>query len=258
MTEPIQMIRPVYRFYQWVWTGLDWLFPPQCGGCGRDGSRWCSDCQKNTQILPLSVCQVCGRVMQTAALCQTCRNIKPPYTALRSWALYTGPLRSAIHRLKYEGDISLGDILARPMLSLLQNTQWIVDMIVPVPIGSSRKTGRGYNQAALLALPLALGLGIAYRNRVLNRTRDTRSQVGLTVIERRANVAGAFRAVQGYVEGKNVLVVDDVMTSGATIEACAKALIEAGANKVYGVTLAQAMYNSKSEELEIEKSNTAL
>jgi ComF family protein len=156
-------------------------------------------------------------------------------------------LRKAVHRLKYEGDISLADILARPMLSLLRELKWTIDILVPVPTSESRRAERGYNQAALLAYPLALGSGIPYRSRALYKVRQTDTQVGLNFPQRRANVAGAFLARAEHVGGRRVLVVDDIMTSGATIEECSKALKDAGAAQVFGLTLAQAGLDLSAE-----------
>jgi competence protein ComFC len=153
-------------------------------------------------------------------------------------------LRNALHRLKYERDIALGETLARPLITLLQDLNWEVDFVTAVPAGIARRAERGYNQASLLALPLALGSGLPYHSRVLSKKSGTPSQVGLSLAERRANVAGAFQArpdkIQG-IQGKRVLVVDDVTTSGATMEACAAALSKAGASRVYGLTLARAL-----------------
>jgi predicted amidophosphoribosyltransferase len=134
----------------------------------------------------------------------------------------------------------LGEILARPLIELLKNQDWIIDLIVPVPLGVARLKERGYNQSALLTRPIALAQGISHRPRALTRTRETRSQVGLTFYERRENVAGAFLADSWLVKDCHALVVDDVATSSATLDACAVALIEAGAQKVYGLTLARA------------------
>jgi ComF family protein len=158
---------------------------------------------------------------------------------LRSWAVFEGPIRNALHRLKYKGDIALGEVLARPLVGLFKDMGWAVDLVAPVPLGVARKAERGYNQATLLAQPFALGSRLVFRPEALVKTRDTRTQVGLSAPERRTNVAGAFRANPKVVKNKLVVVVDDVTTSGATIEACAQALLEAGARQVYGLTLAR-------------------
>ena len=237
------MVRPVYRLYQIAWAGLDLLFPPLCGGCGKAGTRWCSDCQINTQVIPESICKICGRVLEKHTICAVCRKLQPSYNAARSWAVFDGPLRKAIHHLKYGGDMSLADILARPMLSLLGYQNWKIDIVVPVPISRTRKETRGFNQAALLALPIALGANYPFQSRALMKTRETETQVGLSLEQRRANVAGAFKAIKQHTLQKRVLVVDDVMTSGATMEMCASALLEAGASCVYGLTLAQAGFH---------------
>jgi ComF family protein len=137
--------------------------------------------------------------------------------------------------------VALGEILARPMIDCLSQTIWKVDMVVPVPISLSRRAERGYNQAALLARPISLRFGLKYCPQALIKSRETRSQVGLTVEERQSNVHGAFVAGKRIVEGKNILVVDDVTTSGATLNACGQALQMAGANEVYCLTLARAL-----------------
>lgn len=233
--------RWVYRAYQWFWTAVDWLYPPVCGGCGARGRRWCAGCEgKVRRILP-PVCAVCGEPQTSEGVCGRCREEPPPYRALRSWAVYGEGLRRAIHRLKYGGDLALGDTLSRPLMELLRLLNWQVDLVAPVPIGLARLTERGYNQAALLARPIAWGLGWAYCPGGLYRRRETRSQVGLSLAERRENVREAFGARPEQVRGRSVLVVDDVTTSGATLQACARALLEAGAAQVYGLTLARAV-----------------
>jgi len=242
MSEPGNVTRPAYRLYQLAWAGLDWLYPPYYGGCGARGSRWCSSCQQNTRMILGPLCQRCGQPVSNTGptICRDCKNRSFHLTALRSWAQFSGPLQNAIHRLKYKGDLALGDILARPLIDLLQVNCWEVDLVIPVPVGVARQAQRGYNQAALLALPVALGLNLAYRPKAMEKIRDTRSQVGLSFAERRENVKGAFRARAEQVREKRVLLVDDVTTSGATLNACAKALFDAGANHVFGITLARA------------------
>jgi competence protein ComFC len=153
-------------------------------------------------------------------------------------------MRRAVHQLKYHRDIGLADALAGSMISLYEETNWGIDLIVPVPLSIARLAERGYNQSVLIARPLALGVKLVYRSNALERTRDTRSQVDLNAKERKENVAGAFRARSRFVQNKRVLVVDDVATSGATLDACAVALLEEGALEVFGLTLARATYSS--------------
>lgn len=231
---------PAYRLYRSFWAGIDWLYPPHCGGCGEAGSRWCPDCQAKVQVLKPPLCQLCGTRVERAGLCRRCRLEKPAFEGLRSWAIFGGPIRNAIHRLKYQGDIALGEILARSMIHCLEGLGWAVDLVLPVPLSRARQAERGYNQAALLARPLALASGLRYKPRALKRSRETRSQVGLSVEQRRQNVAGAFLSNPREVLGQKVLLIDDVATSGATIEACSQSLRAAGAAAVYALTLARA------------------
>ena len=233
--------RPAYRFYQLIWNSLDWLYPPRCGGCGKSGSRWCPTCQQTTLRIIPPVCPRCGQSMTRAELCRKCRQTAPQFHALRSWGVFDGPLRNAIHRLKYRRDVALGEALARPLIELLETVDWSVDLATPVPLGVARQAERGYNQSALLAKLLALGCNLDYNPRSLRKTRDTPSQGGLSVEQRWANVAGSFEAIPKDAAGKHVLVVDDVTTSGATLSACAEALLSAGASWVYALTLARAV-----------------
>jgi len=134
----------------------------------------------------------------------------------------------------------LGEALASELIDLLESLNWKVEMVIPVPLGKHRHNERGYNQAATLALPLAYAKGLAYKPSALERRQETASQVNLTKEQRAKNVQGAFWADATLVAGKNILVVDDVTTTGATMDACAQALINAGAICVYGITLARA------------------
>ncbi len=232
-----------YRAYQLVWEALDWLYPPTCGGCGSFGLRWCRDCDQLTHEVEPPFCLLCGNPINHGETCPKCLERQPSFAALRSFTVYSGPIRQAIHRLKYRRDVGLGEALARPMIASLKKLNWSLDVITSVPLGLVRFEERGYNQATLLARPVALCLHIPYSSRVLTRTRETRSQVGLTVDERRENMVDAFRADHGLIKGKSVLVVDDVATSGATLNECASALLDSGASKVYCFTLARAVYS---------------
>jgi ComF family protein len=184
---------------------------------------------------------VCGDFQAQDQLCQQCSKLLPHYKSLRSWATFEGTLREAIHKFKYERDLTLGDLFARPMIELVNKMNWQIGLVTPVPLSQMRFAERGYNQSAFLARPIALGIKSPYSSKALKRDRDTQAQVGLNAEERRNNVADAFSAETGLVFQKNVLVVDDVTTTGSTIDACAAALIQAGAKNVYGLTLARAV-----------------
>ncbi len=153
-----------------------------------------------------------------------------------------GAVRKAVHQLKYHRDLALAETLAGALLLLVREMEWRVDVVLPVPLGKARHRERGYNQAALLAFPLALGLGVPYAGGALVRTRETRSQVNLSAEARRRNVAGAFGVARpAAVAGKAVLLVDDVMTTGATLDAASAALKSSGARRVFAVTVARAV-----------------
>ena len=234
------MERRAYRLYRALWSSLDLLYPPCCGGCGRAGSRWCVDCQATASLIRPPYCRVCGQLLDQPGVCRICLTNRPAFSALRSWAVHAGPVRNALIKLKYQRDMSLGDLLARQLIQILDKTDWQVDLVIPVPLGVARLRERGYNQASLIARPLALGSGIPYSSRVLMRTRETRSQVGLSIEERRENVHAAFVALWTEVVGQSILVVDDVATSGATLDACAEAILTAGGKTVFGLTVSRA------------------
>jgi ComF family protein len=159
---------------------------------------------------------------------------------LRSWAFYQGPVREAIRRIKYRRDVSLAVVFSEPLNELVSRLNWHVDAIIPVPLGVARLQERGYNQAVLIARPLALRIGKPCLSKGLIRVRETRSQVGLSYYQRQENVAAAFRGVEKFVSNLQVLVIDDVATSSATLNACAQALLNAGSREVRCLTLARA------------------
>ncbi|HJW90385.1 MAG TPA: ComF family protein [Anaerolineales bacterium] len=232
--------RVVYRLYRNLWATLDLLYPPDCAGCRTPRARWCSECQGKVQVIKPPLCERCGQPLESGRLCVPCQGTTLPcFTAVRSWALFEGPVRQAVHRLKYFRDVSIGLLLAQPLIACLRAQAWQVDLVVPVPLGVARLKERGYNQSGLIARPLGLACGIKYSPPALRRVRETCSQVGLTHAQRRENVRGAFQALSRRVADKSVLIVDDVATSSATLDACAQACLEAGALRVFGLTLAR-------------------
>ncbi len=230
-----------FHLYRLFWVGVDFLYPPLCGGCSKKGVRWCSDCRKNIMPIPEPKCDICGLPQAKNGTCFSCQQTPPFYKALRSWAVFEGPIRKALHKMKYKQDLGLGDSLAVEMFSYVKELNWRVDVVVPVPLGKERMKERGYNQVSLFALPLALAMGWKYSARALKRARETVSQVGLSAEERENNVRSAFVANRNKVVGKTVLVVDDVSTTGATLNSCAEALINGGAHEVYALSLARAL-----------------
>ena len=239
---------PAYFLYRSLWEFLDWVFPPTCGGCMAMGVRWCKTCQEEISRLTENICPLCGEPQPTQEVCLACKQEPPEYNALRSYALFQGPMRKALHRLKYQRDIGLGEALSNHLIELYNLNNWQVDFIVPVPLSPQRQRERGYNQASLLGRPIAYAIQKPFRSDMLRKSRETRTQVGLSALERKQNVDGAFSARSNLVQGKKILVIDDVTTTGSTISACARALREAGASAVYGLTLTRAVLQADADD----------
>jgi len=160
---------------------------------------------------------------------------------MRSWAVFDSPVQNALHTMKYRHNIGLGEAFATHMAEFFKSLGWPMDVLVPVPLGRKRLKERGYNQVALVARPLAYAVGLDYNPGALRKERETRSQVGLNVSQRRENVDGAYQADARVVSRKSVVVMDDVATTGSTILACADALLSAGAKEIYAITIARAL-----------------
>lgn len=143
--------------------------------------------------------------------------------------------------MKYRRNMGLGEAIAMQMTDFVRSLNWKLDVLIPVPLGKNRLKERGYNQVALVARPLAYQLGIRYVPDALWKTRETRSQVGLTISQRSENVQNAYQADSKVIKDKSVLIMDDVATTGSTISACTMALHAAGAKDVYVLTIARAL-----------------
>lgn len=231
--------RHSFKLDHFLWNALDWIFPPRCGGCNKFAQRWCPECQRQIDRIQVPVCSICGSPSGTFSLCPECTNTPPVYTALRSFCLYSGPARRAIIQLKYSRDLGLGEALANQLASFLQTLNWSIDLVTCVPLSRGRLRQRGYNQSAMIARPLAVSIPKPFLPVLLRKTREAPTQVGLSANDRRRNVDGAFEA-GGALTAKRVLVIDDVTTTGSTMNACARALLDAGAASVYGLTFARA------------------
>jgi ComF family protein len=161
---------------------------------------------------------------------------------MRSWAVFESPIQNALHTLKYRRNIGgLGDALALQMVEYVKSLRWKLDMVIPAPLGQKRFKERGYNQVGLVARPLAYELDLVYAPKALSKVRETRSQVGLTISQRRENVSKAYQANSSVVKRKSILLMDDVATTGSTISACTEALLSADASEIYVLTIARAL-----------------
>jgi len=234
------------------------LFPAPCRLCEGlldTASRVpiCETClaslapRKGPQQGPM--CAVCGRVLFSAqvagaavVLCRLCLRQTYGFDRARSYAAYDGAMVRAITLLKYEPIAPLGAWFAARLADMLRadSKELSLDVVVPVPLHPARQRQRGYNQAELIARPLARQLGLPFRSELLVRTKPRPDKLKLSLHERWETVRGAFAPRPGSrVDNLRVLLVDDVMTTGATLDACARALRGAGASQVFGVTAAR-------------------
>ena len=143
--------------------------------------------------------------------------------------------------MKYRRNIGFGESLALQMADFVRSLHWPADLMAPVPLGKKRLSERGYNQVGLVAQPLAYELGLKYEPDAVWKTRETRTQVGLTASQRSQNVHNAYQADPKIVKHKSILIMDDVATTGSTISSCTAALLSAGAQEVYVLTIARAL-----------------
>jgi len=237
---------------------IDLLYPPRCALCGEflwqdhreDGNRsvcFCEACLADFRKVLSPLCPVCGVPFLSGLaqdrVCEECLRKRPFYDAAAAPFLYEGSLMRAIHLFKYEAKSSLAGSLG-PMLAEFAQA-WPkpghCPVIVPVPLHSKRLRERGFNQSLLLARHVAESLGAQIDFLALRRVRYTTPQTGLGKKERKKNVRKAFQVVEPSVfKGRTVLLVDDVATTGNTLDECARVLKRSGCKKVYGLTLARA------------------
>jgi len=205
------------------------------------GKRWCQDCQARVPHINKSFCGKCGIPTQQKEICEKCKSNPPKYQMMRSWAIFDSPVQNALHTLKYRRNMGIGDSLAQQLAEFVHGLAWDVDFLIPVPLGKRRLKERGYNQVGLVAQPLAYKIGLRYAPTALSKSRETRSQVGLSIDQRKENVLNAYQANPDVVKRKSILLMDDVATTGSTIQSCTESLLSAGAREVYALTIARAL-----------------
>ncbi len=228
-----------------IWNNvLDFLLPRLCCGCGERilDEAWlvCRPCLDSIPPLLLPICARCGcpdAKIKEEGRCANC----PPGTAYfikaQGVARFSGIAQVLVHRLKYQRRIEYAPLLSREMARIYREAvndgAPIADIVLPVPLHSTRLRDRGFNQSALIARPFGESLTIPVSEKALVRTRPTSSQTSLKKSQRRKNVAGAFACKDSAaVAGKKVLLIDDVYTTGSTLNECARTLREAGAESV--------------------------
>lgn len=236
---------------------LDLLYPPRCRSCrepllSHPSDCFCARCWEKIRLATHPLCPLCGRpFLDTGGddhLCGVCIARRPRFTRARAWACYTSddndrhPLRDVVQRFKYGRKVSLGKPLGRLMAigcreAFVENQP---DLLIPVPLHPKRLRWRGFNQSVVLAREVSRIWNLPMDPTFLVRAKETPPQTQLSEEDRRKNVRDAFALNPAKsVEGKTVLLVDDIYTSGATVNACSRALLGGGVKEVQVLTLAR-------------------
>ena len=235
------------RLKRFAFTVLEFFLPRMCLFCGAGvgeaaAQAVCPDCEAQIEWVQSPLCSCCGRPFAARdggdRLCGECATEAPPFARARAAAVYDGPVAAAIKRFKFAGQMAMLPVmqswLHRPGCLELAAA---ADLLLPVPLHPKRLKDRGFNQALLLARGFA---DKPLNFELLTRERHTAPQVGLNPKERRDNVRGAFAVAQPEeVKGKNILLIDDLFTTGATAKECARVLRRAGAARVEVLTVAR-------------------
>jgi ComF family protein len=232
---------------------LDIIFPPRCHVCRcflaePTDIHLCNNCREKIITVSSPLCTICGVPFATENgidhICGHCLTTRRPFAGARAAARFEGPLQELIHRFKYGKKIHLSRPLGLLTATVLGDFHPAVsaDCIVPVPLHRRRLRERGFNQSQLIGRILAKSWEIPLSVHNLRRIRWTTPQTGLSAAERERNIRGAFAVVKpDRLEGKRLLLVDDVYTTGSTVTECAKTLRQSGAKEVYVVTVARSV-----------------
>jgi ComF family protein len=218
---------------------VDLVLPPRCGACHLPGAWLCEACRQRMRRLEEPLCRRCGAELESPRAGCSCSGRLRALSRLRSAVGYEGPVETAMHRFKYHGWRRLAAPLAQLLAERIVAEGLASSWVTPVPLHVRRQRQRGFNQSELLARELRRRLSLRAPPGRLVRLRATPPQVGQDRLHRWENVRDAFAWRGPALDGRSLLLVDDVATTGATLEACAAALKLAGAGPVIGVTVAR-------------------
>lgn len=215
------------------------LFPARCIGCGLRESALCTGCRAELPYLPRGVCARCAGALGARGVCSGCRRLSPALSSVRAPLAYHGAARAAVLTLKFRSGRYLAPLMGELLRQELATRPLRADVVVPVPLAAGRLRQRGFNQALLLASQVAPAVHACVSANALRR-EDRAAQQTLSAAERLVNLRGSVKCQRpAEVQGKRVLLVDDVVTTGATLSACADALAQAGARRISALAFAR-------------------
>ena len=231
---------------------ISFFFPKICSCCKQnlptsyDGNI----CNKCLNKLPKNSglkCSICDVQIQSQKHCYDCSHNKNYFDLIKAPYKYEKSVKKLIHNFKYSNRFFLAKDFARPMTDIILQNQWDkqVDIIIPVPLFITRKFFRGYNQAALIAKEISKNINIKFNNKILTRNFYTKAQFLLNRKARQENLQQSFYVNKKYadiIKNKNILLVDDIVTTCATVNSCAKVLKQAGAKKVFVISVARTSF----------------
>ena len=223
------------------------LFPKRCVACdkvldfGRYKYGFCKKCKNKITYAYEPVCKVCGKVIidSNGELCNDCMGKKHYFLQAKGVYVYEGPIKGVMYRFKYSNRRCYKYTFARDIVRV--HGKWLrgirIDAIIPVPMYKKKQRKRGYNQAALIAEALAKEIGVVCYSKIVSRNRDTTPMKGLSDTQRQKNLKNAFNFSQKGLQLERVLLIDDIYTTGATMDSVAKVLRDAGVKEVYGLCM---------------------